>query len=488
MLLLVCASLAQTGNDMLKELEESLKSNGDDFDSAWIEIEREFENYRREVNKEFAEYLSKLWKPVELQPGIPAPKKPDPVKPVVAPKENQDAPPKTPAEIPHGEIVPLVVPSKEKPLNIPLPKTAPECPRNNILLFNTPVMVSMGNNLKFKLNGVAEAEVSRHWLRLSGEEYTPIFEDCARICREMNLNGWGTWNLCRIVAEQLLGKGTNEAVVLQTYLMAELGYDAQMVRVGKNRLVTICPADVELCQISYISKNKKKYYIWDKVPDKCDIFGYDKNFASATRVMDFSDASTIKLDKRVLEPRTFTSKWDGQPSVKVSVKQSLMDYYRNMPLIKEWSFYAQQTMDEDLQKQVYDSLRKAISGKSETQAANILLHFVQTAFKYETDDEQFGREKTDFKEEPFYYRACDCEDRSILYSELVHSLLGLDVVLLHYPGHLATAVKFAGEVRGDYIMVEGKRYVVCDPTYINASIGNCMPKFKNVKANICKIR
>ena len=32
------------------------------------------------------------------------------------------------------------------------------------------------------------------------------------------------------------------------------------------------------------------------------------------------------------------------------------------------------------------------------------------------------------------------------------------------PGHLATAVHFSNDVKGDYIMLDGARYTICDPT------------------------
>ena len=118
------------------------------------------------------------------------------------------------------------------------------------------------------------------------------------------------------------------------------------------------------------------------------------------------------------------------------------------------------------------------------EAANMLIDFVQTAFAYQTDGEQFGYEKPFFVDELFYYPYCDCEDRSILYSRLVRSLLNLDVVLLDYPNHIATAVCFTEQVEGDYILVNGKKYVICDPTYIGASIGMAMPQFKSVAAKV----
>ena len=83
-----------------------------------------------------------------------------------------------------------------------------------------------------------------------------------------------------------------------------------------------------------------------------------------------------------------------------------------------------------------------------------------------------------------YYPYCDCEDRSILFSRIVRDLMGLEVILLYYPGHLATAVCFTEDVSGDYLVVNGKRYVVCDPTFINANVGRTMTDMDNATAHV----
>ena len=113
---------------------------------------------------------------------------------------------------------------------------------------------------------------------------------------------------------------------------------------------------------------------------------------------------------------------------------------------------------------------------------------MQTAFDYRTDDEQFGQERPLFADETLYYPYSDCEDRAILYAVLVRDLLGLDVVLLHYPGHLATAVCFGDDTPGDYMSIGGRKYIVCDPTYIGAPIGLAMPQYKQTPAEIVRIR
>ena len=117
----------------------------------------------------------------------------------------------------------------------------------------------------------------------------------------------------------------------------------------------------------------------------------------------------------------------------------------------------------------------------------MLLRFVQTAFVYRKDETQFGREKPFFAEETLFYPYSDCEDRSVLFAYLVRDLIGLEVIGLDYPGHISTAVKFSTEIKGDYIESKGKKYIICDPTYINASMGQCIPKYKNVRPDIISV-
>ena len=66
--------------------------------------------------------------------------------------------------------------------------------------------------------------------------------------------------------------------------------------------------------------------------------------------------------------------------------------------------------------------------------------------------------------------------------------MGLKVILVYYPGHLATAVRFNENVNGDYIMIDNERYIICDPTYIGAPVGMTMPKMNNMTAKIILLK
>ena len=97
----------------------------------------------------------------------------------------------------------------------------------------------------------------------------------------------------------------------------------------------------------------------------------------------------------------------------------------------------------------------------------------------------WGHDRAFFPDETLYYPYCDCEDRAILLSRIVRDILGLKVVLIYYPGHLASAVNFTeAGVTGDYVLVNGLRYVICDPTFIGAPVGATMDGMDNRQAKI----
>ena len=117
-------------------------------------------------------------------------------------------------------------------------------------------------------------------------------------------------------------------------------------------------------------------------------------------------------------------------------------------------------------------------------AVDLKAHDPYIAFEYQYDEKVWGGDRAFFAEETLYYPYADCEDRSILYSRLVRDLLGLDVVLVYYPGHLATAVRFPMQLPGDFFELESGKYLVCDPTYIGAPIGVSMPNMDEQKAKV----
>ena len=70
----------------------------------------------------------------------------------------------------------------------------------------------------------------------------------------------------------------------------------------------------------------------------------------------------------------------------------------------------------------------------------------------------------------------------MLFSWLVHELLGIKVIGLLYPGHMTTAVALK-QAKADFSTVkyQGNRYVIADPTYVGASVGMAMPSYEKLE-------
>ena len=64
----------------------------------------------------------------------------------------------------------------------------------------------------------------------------------------------------------------------------------------------------------------------------------------------------------------------------------------------------------------------------------------------------------------------------------------MGVIGLDYPGLVATTARFSEYVPGDYVAFEGTRYVICDPIYVNATVGLEMPNFGSASQKTIEIR
>lgn len=338
-------------------------------------------------------------------------------------------------------------------------------------------------NRKCSLNGLNENAIADAYEALCNSDYKPLLADCAQIRKDLRLNDWGVFTLVRQVADTYCGTA-NESIVMQQFLLNEMGYKARMARKAtEDKMMLFVATDCSIYAHPYITLNGQNYYNLSGNNEQCQFYMCQKDSPKA------KNSVGMQLKEAPLFPGTVVSSTHqakgSAARVTVDVPKALMDFYKDYPQC-DYSVYFNAPVNAAMENRILSSLTPLVQGRNEADAANILINFVQTAFQYQTDGQQFGYEKPFFVEELFYYPYSDCEDRAMLFSYLVRKLLGLDVVLLDYPEHIATAVRFNGNVSGDYLMVNGRKYIVCDPTYIGASIGMTMPRYKTVSAKVLK--
>lgn len=464
----------------------------------WLKQEKgSFQEYKDKRDKEFTAFLKTQWKGVELLKGFKRDTKPKPVVMPVARPQPMPIPGPQPAKKPRPvvdtkpaiPVLPVIKP--ELPLEPSVPVTvSPRGIKITVNYFGSQLVFYYDQKLKAPFSGrISEKSVSGFWSALSLADYDALIEQIDAKSRALKLNDWSYALLVNDISKKIYPATSSNQSLFTWFIMAKAGYRARIAYDSRNVFLLI-PSLQQLYSVPYFTFDKVRYYAvrFDgKKQNLGQVYTYDGNYPDADKALDMRLVSEVTTKSR-LEQRDLSFEFEGKKYIIKAVydreRVNYMDTYPQLDL--KWYFRSRvgATMATTLQNQLRDSIK----GMDEQRAVNFLLRFVQTSLKYKTDEKQFGKENYLFPEETLHYPYSDCEDRAILFAWLVQTLLELEVVGLNFPGHVATAVKFNSRVSGDAITYKGNRYIVSDPTYINASAGMTMPDYKNIKPDVIAIR
>lgn len=488
------------------------------FDQFKADQQAEFDAFRKRVNEEYADFMRQTWesfpvheaeKPVkekEVPPVVFEEPKPEPA-PAPKPKEEEEKP------LPREDIQPITTPKptiEPKPIAIPVkpvvvvvpkPEPAPEpiapvqpkeeeYKKVSIGYFGSIITIGFPMNDNLKLRELNENAIADAWTQLSDSRYDITLKTALDARKVNNLCDWGYMKMLQAVTEKQYGK-TNEAVLAQAFLMTQSGY---RVRLGmsEGKLYMLVASQYDIFNMRYYTLDGTKFYNVNggskSLPMQITAAKYGKEKSLSMQISSLPKLGNDPTPKRIL-----TSKKGVTSSA--SVNKNMIDFFNTYPQAcfngnqtTRWAAYANTPMEKSIKDMLYPPLKKTISGMNEKDAVGIILNWVQTAFEYGYDDKIWGGDRAFFAQETLYYPYCDCEDRAILFSRLVRDLVGLDVVLLYYPGHLAAAVAFNDNVNGDYLTYKNRKFVVCDPTYINAGVGRTMPGMNNQETQVIALK
>lgn len=463
--------------------DEFRKKQNAEYKKFEEDSKEKYNAFRKRINDEYATFMQQKWDEYKIYAATPKPK--DQADP--QPTYKIDGTESTANEIRYKLIIKLqtyevpepVVPIDEPPID--------EKPQFKFEFHGTPCAVHLHDAMKYSLPNANESSAGEMWQHLSDNMYDGLISDCLNLRKDLQLSDWGYINLLQTLTNRFYGGKTNEAVLTQMYILTQSGYDVRIARCN-DKWILLVPFKATLYSYSFLYMDGKTYYIMGKTNQEDRFFVFNKAFPEE-KVPSLRMTQSPRLTYSGTNSRALTSR--RYPSMKANVTENrnLINFYNEYPLSTSWDYYSAASFSEQTKQTLYPALRREIAGKSLQQAANMLINFVQTAFDYKTDGDQFGYERPLFGDETIFYPYSDCEDRSIFYSILVRELLGLEVVLLYYPGHLATAVVFPdNKPYGDYFRWNDKIYTICDPTYIGADIGECMPRYKQTSPEVIQIQ
>lgn len=475
--------------------------NAQDFRERYEQFKQQatqkHDEFRAKVNQEYADFLKSAWEQFSQQP---ARKKPEekPVPPVVLPDDD-----KTPAPT----VRPLVIDTVVKPMPMITVQPKPVAPIREVPPMDNHVhhftfygtrcdvrMPEIDSDFFRSILGdkATEEQVAKAWTYLSTNSvFDNTVRDCLMLRIKHQLDDYAYLLMLRELGETFFNGAGNDATMLAGWIFCQSGYKMRF-GMDNGKLVLLFATNHVIYDLPYYYIDGTDCYaLLHKGEQLNTLIHACKAPYPGEQPLSLAIGKPIRLTDNESELRTITSRRYREMSVKVSVNKNLVNYfadylpsYVNDDPLTRWAMLANTPLQETAAEMIAEQMKPLLQGKTQLEAVNMLLNWVQTGFEYEYDNKLWGGDRAFFAEETLYYPYCDCEDRSILFTRLVRNLTGLKCALVYYPGHLAAAVCFDEEVKGDYLRVGNEKYTIADPTFINAAVGRTMTSMADKPAQV----
>jgi len=466
-------SIGQTFDDFKKQVD-------DDFSDFREKTIQSFNDHIEKIDKEFADYLVSSFGEHALDQfkAVPKPKPDSP------PKYSNQAVPETDkinlTETPppfksDGVVLPLI--KKQEPVSF-------ETRKINFDFFGSEIETVYDKRMVLPNNKSWSPDmIAGYWTELSATNYNHLIEQFRFYQQNLNLNDWAYYQLINRFTFTVYPENSDMRNLLSWFLLTRSGYKTR-IAYDENGVYLLLSSTLPI-QGNFVRFDNVNYYLINDGVEKLQT--YEKDTPQADRIFDLSVASPVNLGINKVN-KQFQFRFSGQKhTVDLSYNKNLIDLYKTMPLA-DIRIYFNSLAGPVTKTSIRDAFEPLIKDLSETEAANLLLSFVQQAFIYKTDQEAYGAEKYLFPDELLHYPFADCEDRAVFYAYLVKTLLKLDVAGIDFPGHMATAINFQNNPPGEYIQWGNKKYVIADPTFIGAPLGLLMPDINKSEANLIEIK
>lgn len=465
------------------QIDSTFNKSYDDFKKKAFE---DYYKYKQNAFNEFEQFLNEAWSEYQSfasrQGAFPT-KKPEsiPSLPVQSSVIQIDAPSN---EIEHT----IMEEEHEQKNDIYTPGYSDKV---NISFYGRQMAFNIPKALRVISSGTKERHVAAYHEAMRTGDTTALFHmQLDGAVYQMGLNEWGYFVLLRSLSEKLF-TNTNDRVLFSFYMLHRHGFKA---RVGRGRdsrnllLLLALDNSKEVYSKTFFRINGTKFYVvyGDGIKGE-SIYTYDEkadNKGLKEIGLDFK--KPLKIAACDKQRKLHFNKANLDISVPYSTAH--LRYYDEIPTTV-FPVYFKTPVSKEAEQALEQTIANLGDKYNKVQLVDIMLNFVQTAFTYKIDEQQFGREKYFFPEEVIGLPFSDCEDRCALFAWMVKRFVGYDVVGVLYDDHLATAVCFENDANlsGKSLTLKGKRYIVCDPTYPNAPIGTVIPKVANAKYEIITI-
>lgn len=301
--------------------------------------------------------------------------------------------------------------------------------------------------------------------------FEPYIQALLHFKEKHQLSDWLYYQLLRKVAEQISPKAAdyNRYTLYKWYLLSQSGYDATLaIRDGRQLLFYVYSLE-NIYDIPCFFKGDRQYvclnyHDFGRIdftqlePVAISIHPVEALNPFSYKVAQMPDFPIVSYTKKELSFQYHNRSYQFN----VLINEELSKIFKNYPVV-DYESYLNIPMTNTTYQSLIPDLRAAVKGMKQKQGIDYLMQFTRSAFAFETDQNNFGKEKRMSPELTLLYEQSDCDDRVALFFYLIKELYNLPMIVLLYPEHVTIAVKMDKPI-GRPVRYNNEWYSVCEPT------------------------
>ena len=341
-------------------------------------------------------------------------------------------------------------------------------------------------------DSLSNQTVNSFYTSINQSNYQSVLASLLAYKEKYQLNDWIYYQLIRRTAQQISPKAENyyRYTLYKWFFLIKSGYDARL-GIGKDKLIFYVRNEENIEDIPSFMEGGRKYmclnyHDYGKIdfkkekilPANVFIPEADRSFSyKITRMPDFQPETYMEKDIHFnYHQRSYI--------FKVMLNPAVESIFANYPGV-DFESYFNIPLSHETYRSLIPFLKENVRGMPQKRGVDYLMRFTRYSFLYQTDEDNFGKEKRLSPEQTLYYKYSDCDDRAALFFYLVKEIYNLPMIALLYPTHISMAVQF-DKPHGQSIIYKGEKYTVCEPTPQNQDlrIGEISAKLRNISYEV----
>ncbi len=334
---------------------------------------------------------------------------------------------------------------------------------------------------------LSDTAVNTFYQSMEQSHYEPMLTRLLNYKEKHQLNDWIYYQLIRKTAQQISPKAENyhRYTLYKWFLLAKSGYDARL-GIGDSKLIFYVRNNENINDIPFFMEDGHKYMCLNYHDYGKIDFAKEKIMPAKILIPESKMAFSYKVTRMPdFKPETYTQKdirfeYDQRSyHFHVKLNPAVEGIFANYPGV-DFESYFNIPLSNETYSSLIPVLVKNVKGMTQKKGVDYLMRFTRYAFLYQSDDENYGKEKRLSAEQTLLSKYSDCDDRAALFFYLVREIYDLPMIALLYPTHITMAVQF-DKPFGSSIIYKGEKYSVCESTPQNKDlrIGQVMASLKN---------